>query len=299
MLISTQTEAFAVKFGDHDAVKLLAGIGYDALDYSMFNILDPKNPISRHDYREYAESLRKTADGYNIAFNQSHAPFPSYVQYPNEKQIAAGYNEIIVPAIVRAMEVTAVLGGRMIIVHPVSLLNESYQSQKEFNMNFYNNLLPYCKKFNIKIALENMWGWDDKAKKVTPAACSSAHEFIDYLDSLNKNGGDWFCACLDIGHGDMQGTGAGSAVGLINALGHKRLKSLHVHDNDTISDLHTLPFTQKLKWDEIITALKNINYDGDFTFEADNFIMRFPQELYMSASKLMLDTGRYFTNKLL
>lgn len=294
MLISTQTEAFAAKFGDHDAVKLLAEIGFDALDYSMFNILDMNNPISRDDYREYAESLRKTADDYNIVFNQSHAPFPSYVQYPNKTQIEIGYNEIIVPVIVRAMEVTSVLGGGIIIVHPISLPNQNYLTQKEFNMNFYNNLLPYCKKFNVKIALENMWGWDETAKKVTPAACSSAHEFNDYLDSLDR---DWFCACLDIGHGDMQGSGSGSAVELINSLGHDRLKALHVHDNDTAGDLHTLPFTQKLKWDEIIKALKNINYNGDFTFEADNFIKPFPQELYMSASKLMLDTGRYFTRK--
>jgi len=294
MLISTQTDMFGYKFGEHDAIKILAKIGYDALDYSMFHMMVQNNPTNKEDYREYAKSLRKTADENNIIFNQSHAPFPSYVQFPNKDQIAGGYNEIIVYYIVRAMEITSILGGKIIIVHPITLLNKSYEEQKEFNINFFNNLLPYCKKFNVKIALENMWGWDDTEKKVKPAVCSTAFEFVDYLDSLDKN---YFVACLDIGHSEMLRNDSSLTVELINALGHDRLKSLHIHDNDKISDIHTLPFMQKINWDEVMKALKNINYDGDFTFEADSYIAKFPTELLMSASALMLDVGRYFVKK--
>ena len=294
MLISTQTAGLASKFGDHDAIKFLAKIGYDAIDYSMFDILNSNSPISKDDYREYAKSLRKTAEEYDIAFNQSHAPFPSYIQFPNENQIKAGYNEIIVHAIVRAMEVTSIIGGKIMIVHPITLANCSYQEQKAFNVNFYNALLPYCKKFSVKVALENMWSWDDANKKVMPAACSTAEEFTDYLDSLDK---DCFTACLDIGHAEMQGAGSVSAASMIGALGHSRLKSLHIHDNDKIGDLHALPFLQKLNWGEIMEALKAIGYDGEFTFEADNFINSFPPELCMGASALMLEVGRYFVKK--
>jgi len=294
MIISTQTDRFAAKFGDHDAIKLLAKVGFDALDYSMFGILNKNHPINRDDYREYAKSLRKTAGENNIVFNQAHAPFPSYIQYPGKDKTEMGYNEIIVHFIVRAMEVASILGAEIIIVHPITLLNRPYQEQKFFNIDFYNNLLPYCKKFNIKIALENMWNFDETEKKVTPAACSTAYEFKDYLDSLDK---DRFCACLDIGHAEMQGSGGVSAVEFINALGHERLKALHIHDNDKAGDLHTLPFTQKINWDDIMKALKNIDYNGDFTFEADHFLSGFPDELLLSASSLMLETGRYFIRK--
>jgi sugar phosphate isomerase/epimerase len=290
MLISTQTAGFAAKFGDHDAIKLLANIGYDALDYSMFDLLSADCPLNKDDYRGYAKSLKKTANENNIKFNQSHAPFPSYIQYPNENQTKIGYNEIIIPAIVRSMEVTSIIGGKIVIVHPVTLTGVGYEEQKDFNMELFNSLLPWCKKFDVKIALENMWGWDAEAKKVTPAACSVSAEFIDYLDSLDKN---WFCACLDLGHAEMQGSGSVSAAEFIYALGNERLYALHVHDNDKIGDLHTLPFTRKINWEVIIKALKDIGYSGEFTFEADNFITGFPAELYMSASKLMLDVGRY------
>lgn len=290
MLISTQTDTFASKFGEHEAIKLLAQIGYDSLDYSMFGIKNGTHPLNKDDYRDYAKSLRKTADEHNIIFNQSHAPFPSYIPDSPDK---ADYNKDIVSHIIRAMEVTSILGGKITIVHPISFPNETSQFQKEFNINFYNNLLPYCKEFNVKVALENMWGWDAENKQVTPAACSTALEFVDYLDSLDS---EWFVACLDIGHGEMQGSGAKSSAELIHALGH-RLKSLHVHDNDKIKDSHMLPFTLKINWDEILTALKDTNYSGEFTFEADSFIAKFPQELYISASSLMLDIGKYFIKK--
>jgi sugar phosphate isomerase/epimerase len=293
MIISTQTDSFARKFGDHDAVKYLAEVGYDAFDYSMFNIFDknlPPHPLMRDDFREYAKSLRKTAVENCITCNQAHAPFPSYIQNPTEDQ--KDYNEIIVPLIVRSMETAAILGAKNIIVHPVTL--DDHTKQKDFNMEFYNNLLPYCKKFGIKIALENMWGWDGVNKKVTPAACSTAGEFADYLDSLGK---DWFTACLDIGHGEMEGSGALSSVELIHALGHDRLKALHVQDNDKINDSHIMPFTGRINWNDIMRALKDINYDGDFTFESDNFLHSFPAELYLKASSLMLETGRYLVKK--
>ncbi|MCL2096668.1 MAG: sugar phosphate isomerase/epimerase [Oscillospiraceae bacterium] len=293
MLVSTQTHIFGNKFGEHDAVKFLARAGFDALDYSMFKILDNTHPTGRDDYRDYAKSLKKTAEENNIIFRQAHAPFPSYIQEPENKN-QEYYNEIIVHAIVRAIEIISILGGKIIVVHPITLLNCDYRKQKDFNIDFFNTLLPYCKKFNIKIALENMWTYDENAKKVTPGVCSPPHEFVDYLDSLDKN---YFTACLDLGHAEMRGSGAESAVDLINALGSERLGCLHIHDNDKISDLHDLPFTQKLNWNEIMRALKNINYSGDFTFEADNFIEKFPAELYLRAAEFMLDTGRYFVGK--
>ena len=291
MLISTQTSGFANKFGDHDAIKLLAKVGFDALDYSMFHP-DLNHPLLKDDYREYAKSLKETAEEYNIIFNQAHAPFPSYIQEYEKGH--KEYNETIVHAIVRAIEFTSILGGKIIIVHPITLVNHSYNEQKDFNIKFYNNLLPYCKKFNVKIALENIWFWDEAEKNVIPAAGSAPLELIDYLDSLEK---DWFCACLDIGHAEMQGTGSISAADFINALGNDRLKAIHLHDNDKIKDLHNLPFMNKINFDEVMTALKNINYDGELTFEADGFIDKFPVELFMSASALMLDAGRYFVKK--
>lgn len=155
-------------------------------------------------------------------------------------------------------------------------------------------MLPYAKKCNVRIALENMYNWYEGDLAASPATCSSAEEFVRYMDAFDP---DYFVACLDIGHSAMKNTDGNSPAEMIRALGGKRLKALHIHDNDLVGDLHTLPFTQKVNWDDVMTALKEIQYDGDFTFEADAFLGQFPDELAEHASRLMLEVGRYFVKK--
>ena len=287
MLISTQTSSFSYHFGDHNAIKMLADIGYDALDYSMFFSCEDDHPINRDDYRDYAKSLRKTADDKNIIFNQSHAPMPSYYTKEPEK---TKYNERIFSMLIRTLEVSSIIGSKIMVVHPIILKGGSYDAQKELNMKFYNNLLPFCKEFNVKIALENIGGWDEEAEHFTPATCSTPSEFIDYLDTLDS---DWFTACLDIAHAELKWLCDESASEFIRLLGHKRLKALHIHENDKLADMHTIPFSYNTDWNEIAAALKSIDYDGDLTFEADYFLETFPEELIVSASTFMLDIGKH------
>jgi len=191
------------------------------------------------------------------------------------------------------MEITSILGGKYVVVHPISLANHSYKDEKEFNIKFFDRLLPYCEKFNVKIALENVFYWNDKSKTVFPGPYATADEFIDYLDSRDSN---YFTACLDIGHAEMEQCKSGSASTMILGLGD-RLEALHIHDNNKIFDCHTLPFTRDINWDEIMLSLKKINYSGEFTFETDDFFNPLPTELYIPASKYMLEVGRYFIEK--
>ena len=50
---------------------------------------------------------------------------------------------------------------------------------------------------------------------------------------------------------------------------------LHVHDTDFKYDKHTLPFMEKIDYHAVCKALAEIDYQGDFTYEADNFLARF------------------------
>ncbi|HHW23881.1 MAG TPA: sugar phosphate isomerase/epimerase family protein [Bacillota bacterium] len=287
MEISTQTDVMFRRFGEAEAIKIFAEAGWDALDYSMFDINPATSVLTRGDFREYARLLRETAEKHGLRFNQAHAPFPSY-RHDNEE-----YNATIFELIVRSMEIAGILGAETIIVHPITH-GQTYDERKAINMAFYSRLLPYCEKFGVTIAVENMFSWGDG--HAMPAVCSTEAEFVDYIDSLDPQ---YFCACLDIGHAELRGAGAFSAVSMIRALGGKRLRALHVHDNDRFSDLHTLPFTRSLRWKEIVGALAEIGYSGVFTFEADNFIAGFPPELSAEASKLMAAVGRYLVRDLI
>ncbi len=289
--ISTQTDHFGRLFGEEEAIRRLAEIGYDAYDFSMFDIDSDDRLINCSDYEKRALRLQRIAEENNIFCNQSHAPFPSYRLDDEE------YNKRIFPLIVRAIEITSLLGGKMVVIHPAVFPDHKIGENPacmEKNMELLNSFLTYAKDCNVKIAVENMFNWYKGDDTASPASCSFAEEFNAYLDALDPN---YFVACLDIGHSEMKNTGGESAAKMIRALGHDRLKSLHVHDNDLIHDLHTLPLTEKINWEEVMAALKEIQYDGEFTFEADNFLKPFPNELVVHASRLMLEVGRYLVAK--
>lgn len=284
MKVSTQTHAMSRAFGDEEAIKILARIGFDALDYSMFDENPDTSPVLANDYESYALKLRKIAEDEGIRFNQAHAPFPSYRHGDDD------YNKKILPQIIRTIAFAGILGADQIIVHPVAFK----ENKKEKNIELYNFLLPTAKEFGIKIALENMFGGNPHNGHIIPNVCSTGKEFAEYMDALDP---EYFVACLDLGHAGLVGD---SAQDMIRALGHDRLKSLHVHDNNYLSDLHTLPFTvsdsKSLDWTEITAALKEIEYSGDFTFEADGFFRHMPKELLIAASEFMLKTGRYLAS---
>lgn len=291
MRISTLTDHLSKIYGDEGAIRKLAEIGYDCYDFSMFGIGEENHPIGNNDYESYVKRLRKAADESGIVCNQSHAPFPSYLHGKEE------YNSSMFRLLIRAIEVTGILGGEVVIIHPAIFPGHKIGGDSlcwDINMEMYDSLLPYAKKYNVKIALENMFNWYKGDSTASPATCSSAEEFVRYMDALDS---DYFVACLDIGHSAMENTGGNSPAEMIRALGGDRLKALHVHDNDLIHDLHTLPFTQKINWDDTMKALKDVKYDGDFTFEGDEFLGQFPDELAEHASKLMLEVGRYFVRE--
>ena len=111
------------------------------------------------------------------------------------------------------------------------------------------------------------------------------------LDAVDS---PWIDGCLEIGHSALTGY---DPADFIRTMGNQRLKALHVHDVDYHTDKHNMPFMEKLEWESICTALGEIGYDGDFTFEADNFLFKFPNELKADACALMAKTGRYLISR--
>ncbi len=279
MILSTQTHVLANRLGDAEAIRILGQAGFDALDFSMFNNLtQTDHPLSQPGYREYAAKLRQIAADQGIRFNQAHAPFPSCIIGDES------YNAQMFPQIVKAIEVAAILGASIVIIHPFST-SDSLQ-KKQLNLDFYQRLQPLCQKYGIKIALENMWGVHPVSRRIIPNVCSTGESFAEYLDELDR---DCFTGCLDLGHCGLVDL---EAADLIRILGHDRLLALHVHDNDFLNDTHTAPFLGKMNWAAITTALADIQYAGDFTFEADTFLTGFPDEFLPTAARFLQEIGR-------
>ena len=64
---------------------------------------------------------------------------------------------------------------------------------------------------------------------------------------------------------------------MIRAL-DKRLQALHIHDNDRLGDTHQIPFSMNIEWEPIAKALKDINYQGYLTLEADRYLSSYNKD---------------------
>lgn len=284
MLLSTQSLLMQRAFGYENGVRKLAEIGFDAYDFTMFDMAEqPDDPMTRADYKQTCSALRAAAEKAGIVCNQTHAPFPS-IRINN-----TAWNETMLnDYLIRSLEVTALLGGEACVIHPCNDWSAEENAEK-----LYRPLEKHAKRLNVKIAVENMWNYSQEQKRAVPAACATAEDFERHLSLLDP---ETFVACLDIGHAEMLGDCV-SAVELIRAL-KGRLRCLHVHDNDKKSDWHTIPYTGSIHWNDILNALKETNYNGDFTFEAGLGIMKFPLELQTEATKLLYAVGRYMISKI-
>lgn len=288
MLLSTTTEFSARKISEKDAIELIAKAGFSAYDMSLFELTkNDEYHFNRDDYVKSAKELRAFADSLGIVCNQSHAPFPSSVgDEVKDKEI---YEKII-----RAIEIASILGAKIIVVHPKQHLNYAEHPEELFEMNveFYRSLVPYCEKFGIKVAVENMWQCNNGNNVPSDSTCSRAWEFCKYLDAIDS---EWIVGCLDIGHVSLM---KADIPEFIRKMGNKRLQALHIHDTDFKADKHTLPFMEKIDYIAVCKALAEIDYKGDFTYEADTFYRGKPVELYPATAKYMCEVGKYLVGEI-
>lgn len=277
MKISTEIHSIQKHIGYEKAIEYVAKAGFDAFDFSMFEmarfdwkkneLAKSTSPLSGNQYLSYVKNLRKIADDNGIICNQSHAPFPTRC-----KEIRDFYD--------RALECTAIMGGEICIIHP-----DNNKSPKE-NAELYFELLKVAKGYGVKIATENMWNWDDEKDHAVPAACSSPKNFLRHIESVNDED---LVACLDIGHAEMKGVDT-SAVEMIKTLGG-HLQALHIHDNDLWHDSHQIPGSMNIDFETIVKALKEIDYKGYFTLEADCYLEAFNKDNVFEGIKNLKDSA--------
>ena len=171
---------------------------------------------------EANKKIGQLSKGYRqrVGFGQAHAPFPS-------SKGAEPFDTEVRARIIRSMEVASILGVENIIVHPMQHLEFRTHKQELFDMNmdFYRSLIPECERLNIHVCAENMWQHDKRRGYIVDSTCSQPDEFVQYIDTI---GSPWIRACLDIGHTALVGVEPEEAI---YALGHDRLKALHVHDS--------------------------------------------------------------------
>lgn len=280
-------------------LQMIKDAGFDCVDFNIDTKLrigalaeKGENPFFSQPVEkilDYYRPQKQAADRIGVRYGQMHAPFPVYVDGN------AAANTAIVDCIIKCMAVCALFECPYLIVHPI-IWEGSAAEERELNMEFYTKLIPAAKQYGVCICLENMF--NGKTGHIDEAVCSDFREAADYIDALNAVAGEEiFGFCYDVGHATLLGKNQRRSL---NILG-KRLKTLHIHDNDGRSDLHMQPYAYSrgryyvTDWDGFLAGLRDIGYDGVLSFETFHSLVSLPAALKSAMLAYIAACGKYFS----
>ncbi|HOJ11578.1 MAG TPA: sugar phosphate isomerase/epimerase family protein [Clostridiales bacterium] len=287
--MSTSTSIYFSRFNSTcipiiDSIKRCAAIGYKVMDIDFHSgIKYDTYELKSSNWENWIETVGRIANEYSIIFSQAHAPF--YNVADPEFIHREYYDEMVRRSIIASGK----LGIKWMAMHAGTALDENrfVEISKKRNMKYFDPYIDLAAKNNVGIAIENMQEYlEEWRTKPRRRYTAGIEELCDLVDSFKTNsvGIVW-----DFGHANITGY---DQVKSLKYLG-KRLKATHVHDNKGLFDDHTLPFLGTINWYPIMQTLKEIGYEGDFTYELARYTNNIPEELIDDAIRLSISIGNY------
>ena len=263
------------------SIETCAKAGYKMLDINFCMAMNPESPLRGPDWKSYIRSIGDLAGKFGIRFNQSHLPY-----YDVDKEKGTDKAALMEELIRRSLIGTAMLGARWAVTHPFTVYGAGHDSSvsRQENLDYYGQHAELARSLGIGIALENDFEYlSDPKQRIY---CANVYELIDLCDAFNDP--EHIGICYDFGHANLTG---GFNRQNLNAIG-KRLKAIHVQDNHGKEDEHLLPFFGSIDWPDAMRGLTESGYDGDLTFEIQEFGRYLPQDLKYLAVENSIVVGK-------
>ena len=161
---------------------------------------------------------------------------------PEEYRRLAG-----VELVMNRLEMTARLGGEVIIMHTGIVPNPdgtvpAWDSLRKS----LDELQSHARKLGVRIAIENVPG---------------DLPLIHYM--FGAYSPDYVGLCYDCGHGNFEGVGLAQLESLKD-----RLIAVHLHDNDGTGDQHKLPFSGTVDWTRLTAIMRASSYKKCISMES-------------------------------
>ncbi len=307
--IGVQTKNVITDADPEAGFRLLKQAGFSAADFSLNDYLrnstlyrSERNSFFDRSVKEleaFFTPHKKGAEAAGIMINQMHMPYPSYVPGA-DREINDYLWNVVAP---KSMSVCAFLDCPYIVIHGFKLAYFLGSEEKEWQetVKFIDFLAPYAKEMGITICMENLY--EGVSGHILEGPCCDATKAAERIDRINeKYQAEVLGFCFDTGHANLVGI---DMENFITTLG-SRLKVLHIHDNDGISDLHQIPFTftktrenrPSTDWEGFVRGLGRIGFDGTLSFETAPVLSSFPEEMKPDALAFIARIGSYFTEHL-
>ncbi|MCL5271632.1 MAG: sugar phosphate isomerase/epimerase [bacterium] len=248
MRISMWTSYF-IEYSPEKAVEVLAGRGWRCAELSDehgWALLERGQPA------RVGAGFRRFAGDLGFTFPQGHLYLSADIAH---HEPAA--REKIFDDLKLWLELFVALGIEAAVLHPggggwpAGADEARIEALRQASL---ERLLAHLGNAPLAICLENCPG--------SGATLAALQRMLAPLEGSGR--GRNLGICLDTGHLNLAG---GGFADFIRGAGG-RLKALHVADNLGIKDDHMLPYGKgTVPWDEVMRALKEIDYAGLFNFE--------------------------------
>ena len=286
MRLSTSTNIYFnrpdnQKAAIEDSVRLCGQAGYRVMDMNFYDCTTFRLPFVTDKWDTWIQGIRGSAKQVNVEFSQAHANFYNFCD-PNTRD-----KEFLDAMVKRSILCAAMLGVKWIVIHAGTDFDspQPLKDSKAKNLEYLKPVAEFAAEHGVGLAIENLWDYN-----IAPLRryTTTAEELVDLTDTLSRNY-DNIGICWDFEHADIMKQPQAPALRLVG----DRLKATHVSDNIGIENDHILPFSGYTDWCEIMKLLKEIHYQGDFTYEIHRYTTQLPEELVIPALRYSVQVGNY------
>ncbi len=266
--VSLSIDRLQNALGDIEALDMAKAIGLTCVDFCLLQY-DCANPYSVYNKSEdeiceHFTKIKKHADSIGIRIGQTHGRIKAY-RYDEE------HNKNELASFERDCLATSLLGSKYCVVHAVHLgLDAPAEDQRKYNSRMFSEYMPYARKYNITVASETLGDTRTPDGRDGVDFFGDLDEFLTHYDELAsvKDNDGHICTCIDTGHTNKASRFEGkvSVPQFIRRAGHT-IGCLHLNDNDSLTDQHKVPLSGNLDWNEVLSALRDVGYEGTYNME--------------------------------
>jgi len=255
-----------------EQLRRTANAGFKYIDMNFWDWgHDAQSPFMQDGWEDWVKRIKECGDELGVRFHQAHAmvydPFR-----PDDK------TEWCAEATRRSVIGAGMLGIDWIVFHGTRRLTPDESDEKVLKRThaFLDPYVELCVKNNTGMAIENNTYREDNSTYLW-----NAERLCGLVDDYKT---DRVGVCWDIGHAHCSKL---DQYKELTTLAH-RLKVLHVQDNNGQTDGHTAPFYGTVDWNAVKRALLDIDYKGEFTFEAHMIVRHAPDAPAKNAAMRLL-----------
>ncbi len=239
-----------------EATKIMKQIGFDGVDFQFCSMTTKEVAASEKGYGYFLNQYKEVeASGLKVC--QSHLHY-----LPGDFFGDGLYNKFesdYLGAYINEIKMCGEMGCPTTVIH--LYFEDSKKATVEGNIIMLNKLLPYLEKYNVALAMENVFAGGEAY-----ADChyTTSDDIMEYVDKMNH---PLIGVCLDTGHAIVTHQ---DPVQMIKAFG-KHLIALHMNGNAG-RDMHLLPGTldswlDTNDYEKISLTLKEVGYKGPYNLE--------------------------------